>query len=150
MYNGLHNVSLIKGTNRLPSDRFILKNTIKRYKQFICVWQYNIFNDYYITHGYPVEIPYDQLEKKIESYYQWLAGQLSIFGEVARTDVYDKLKSLESSLSSVSESAGCSVPKDKEKMINKDKYDKLIYWIGFLIAFVLGAFIVFVVLTLRG
>ena len=94
VYDGLHNVSLIKGTNRLPSDRFILKNTIERYKQFIPVWQYNIVTDYYIIHGYPVEIPYDHLEKKIKSYYQWLAGQLTVFGDVARTDVYDKLKSL--------------------------------------------------------
>lgn len=92
VYMFLHNVSLIKRSNKLPSSEFILKNTLGLNRRFILVWKEHIEDDYLNEYGYPEDVDEDNLIEMIYNYYTWLADQLSRYGEVSRSDTYRMLK----------------------------------------------------------
>ena len=85
IYNFLHNVSKIKGTNKFPSANFIYKHTIGSNTDLISVWHDHIVDDYIAQHG-SSRWGFD--EYAIQDYFRWLAGRLSEVGEVSRREVY--------------------------------------------------------------
>ena len=89
IYNLLHNVSRLRGTNKFPTSSFILKNTIDVNSSSIPIWVEIIQDDYD-----KVECSTPELVIAVKEYYAWLANKLSQQGEVSRTAIYNKLSEL--------------------------------------------------------
>ena len=94
IYAILHNVSKIRGSNKLPSQKFILDNTINVNRDLIPAWTRHIVTDYSDDVDQDMQIDVTKLEDKITDYYMWLAAELSEYGDISRTDCYNKLKEL--------------------------------------------------------
>lgn len=89
VYNLLHNVSRLRGTNKFPTSSFIMKNTIDVNSSSIPIWVEIIQDDYD-----KVECSISELVIAVKEYYAWLAKKLSQQGEVSRTAIYNKLSEL--------------------------------------------------------
>lgn len=84
----------LKGTNKYPSSKFILKNTIECYiedlKTIIDTTYDNLIFDGYKEKEYNKDKVYD----KICEYYNWMANELSTTGDLSKRKVYNKIKEL--------------------------------------------------------
>lgn len=85
-------VPRLKQSNKYPSKEFILLNTIDLNNDSIenC-YKVVIADNDEIT---PVEHNYDELISDIYDYFDWIAGELSNRGKVARNEVVNKLSEM--------------------------------------------------------
>lgn len=94
VYNFLYRVPRLKGSNKFPSKKFILHNTIDVNADNISALLRIVISDY--TNRYEQRrSTYSTMEERILLYFDWLAEELSTSGKVARADVYAKLAELE-------------------------------------------------------
>ena len=91
IYNFLHNVSKLKGSNKFPSAEFIYRHTIGCNTDLISVWYQHIVEDYAASYGEP-RCGFD--ECSVTDYFRWIASELSTMGEVSRSAVYRTLTNL--------------------------------------------------------
>lgn len=93
VYGFLYQVPRLKGSNKFPSKKFILNNTIVINEDNILALLRIVITDY--SNQYEQKnIEYPTMKKHILLYFDWLAEELSINGKVARNDVYAKLSEL--------------------------------------------------------
>ena len=93
VYGFLYQVPRLKGSNKFPSKKFILNNTIVINEDNILALLKIVITDY--SNQYEQKnIEYPTMKKHILLYFDWLAEELSINGKVARNDVYAKLSEL--------------------------------------------------------
>ena len=93
VYGFLYRVPRLKGSNKFPSKKFILKNTIDVNRQNITSLLRIVLADY--GHSYAqCRQRYATMQTHIEYYFEWLAEELSKHGKVARKSVYSKLSEL--------------------------------------------------------
>jgi hypothetical protein len=93
VYNFLYRVPRLKGSNKFPSKKFILKNTIDVNRRSITSLLRIVLTDYGDSYA-QVRQRYATMQTHIEYYFEWLAEELSKHGEVARNDVYSELSKL--------------------------------------------------------
>ena len=93
IYNFLHKVPKLRGSKKYPTEAFILKNTIdvnyKDIDHLVYIVMSNHMNKQILI--YDVS---DEMKESIVEYFEWLAKNLSTYGEVSRVDLYNKLKRL--------------------------------------------------------
>ena len=93
VYGFLYQVPRLKGSNKFPSKKFILNNTIVINEDNILALLRIVITDY--SNQYEQKnLEYPTMKKHILLYFDWLAEELSINGKVARNDVYAKLSEL--------------------------------------------------------
>lgn len=93
VYNFLYRVPRLKRSNKFPSKKFILNNTIVVNKDNISALLRIVITDYKNQYEQK-KSEYSTMEEHILLYFDWLAEELSINGKVARNDVYAKLSEL--------------------------------------------------------
>lgn len=93
VYGFLYQVPRLKGSNKFPSKKFILNNTIIVNEDNILALLRIVITDYENQYEQK-KIEYPTMKKHILLYFDWLAEELSINGKVARNDVYAKLSEL--------------------------------------------------------
>lgn len=93
VYNFLYRVPRLKRSNKFPSKKFILNNTIVVNKDNISALLRIVITDYKNQYEQK-KSEYSTMEESILLYFDWLAEELSINGKVARNDVYAKLSEL--------------------------------------------------------
>ena len=93
VYNFLYRVPRLKRSNKFPSKKFILNNTIVVNKDNIAALLRIVITDYKNQYEQK-KSEYSTMEERILLYFDWLAEELSINGKVARNDVYAKLSEL--------------------------------------------------------
>lgn len=93
VYNFLYRVPRLKRSNKFPSKKFILNNTIVVNKDNISALLRIVITDYKNQYEQK-KSEYSTMEERILLYFDWLAEELSINGKVARNDVYAKLSEL--------------------------------------------------------
>lgn len=93
VYNFLYRVPRLKRSNKFPSKKFILNNTIVVNKDNIAALLRIVITDYKNQYEQK-KSEYSTMEEHILLYFDWLAEELSINGKVARNDVYAKLSEL--------------------------------------------------------
>lgn len=93
VYNFLYRVPRLKRSNKFPSKKFILDNTIVVNKDNISALLRIVITDYKNQYEQK-KSEYSTMEEHILLYFDWLAEELSINGKVARNDVYAKLSEL--------------------------------------------------------
>ena len=93
VYSFLYQVPRLKGSNKFPSKKFILNNTIVINEDNILALLRIVITDYRNQYEQK-NIEYPTMKKHILLYFDWLAEELSINGKVARNDVYAKLSEL--------------------------------------------------------
>ena len=93
VYGFLYQVPRLKGSNKFPSKKFILNNTIVINEDNILALLRIVITDY--SNQYEQKnIEYPTMKKHILLYFDWPGEELSINGKVARNDVYAKLSEL--------------------------------------------------------
>ena len=91
IYSFLNNVQKLKGSNKFPKAKLILKAlTISNDMIDKLAWQVQCEEESLI----PIHIEVDVLIRTIEAYQSWLASMLSSDGLVVPKDVYSKLDEL--------------------------------------------------------
>lgn len=93
VYNFLYRVPRLKRSNKFPSKKFILDNTIVVNKDNISALLRIVITDYKNQYEQK-KSEYSTMEEHVLLYFDWLAEELSINGKVARNDVYAKLSEL--------------------------------------------------------
>lgn len=93
VYNFLHRVPRLKGSKKFPSKKFILNNTIEINRSNISALLRIVITDYGDCYTQQQKL-YPTMELRIDFYFEWLADELSRYGQVARNDVYAKLSEL--------------------------------------------------------
>lgn len=93
VYNFLYRVPRLKMSNKFPSKKFILDNTIVVNKDNISALLRIVITDYKNQYEQK-KSEYSTMEEHILLYFDWLAEELSTDGKVARNDVYAKLSEL--------------------------------------------------------
>lgn len=93
VYNFLYRVPRLKRSNKFPSKKFILNNTIVVNKDNISALLRIVITDYKNQYEQK-KSEYSTMEEHILLYFDWLAEELSINGKVARNDVYSELSKL--------------------------------------------------------
>lgn len=88
----IHDVSVLKGRNKLPKKDFILKNTIIANMKYLneCVSAV-LDKEYQFT---PIDYNMDELAGLMDNYFDWLADKLSHTRYIAKQEVVDKLISI--------------------------------------------------------
>lgn len=87
----LNRVSKLKGSNKLPSKEFILKNTWSIYEDLVPNMVKPTIEDYGPTE---VKINVIELHSKCKLYFDWIAEELSSNGLVSNKSIYEKLDSI--------------------------------------------------------
>lgn len=93
VYNFLCRVPRLKRSNKFPSKKFILDNTINVNRDNISTLLRIVITDYGDCYAQQQKL-YSTMELHIDFYFEWLADELSRYGQVARNDVYAKLHEL--------------------------------------------------------
>ena len=93
VYANFHNISKQKSNNKYPKAEFMLKtiwnyygDDLEKYVKFVIEEE----KDEKIK----TDVTIKDVTDKIYEYILWLVVNLSLYGEVKSTDVYDKLKEL--------------------------------------------------------
>lgn len=96
IYKLLHKVPKRSNSKKYPSMRFLLKHTINamysdiEYLAYVAVSNYRDrqMQEYELSQGT------EKMKNNIVAYFEWLAKNLSVYGEVTRPDVYTMLECL--------------------------------------------------------
>lgn len=89
VYSFLHQVQPLKGKNKFPSAKFILDSTWAKTGDGIRLWTSGIIRSYGQS-DQDIDVVYD----KIQYYYEWSASELSRYGVIQPSMVYEKLDEL--------------------------------------------------------
>ena len=98
--NFINKVGNLKGTNKFPKFKQIYDWTYGSYQDVITIPNYLDKMIQTIIYDYDLEISYDirdvvkDFNKICETYFTWLAKELSSCGVVSKTDIYRELYSL--------------------------------------------------------
>lgn len=94
IYNFLHRVGRLKGSNKYPTADFIMKNTYEVNKSDISKWLSHVSRVYDEDYT-SIRTDTKLMNERIKSYFEWLAKMLSADGQVFSKDVYSKLRELD-------------------------------------------------------
>lgn len=98
--NFLNEINKLSGKNKFPTEKQLYDWTYYKFKDQVTEQFYMKAMTKNITDRYNVliDIPLDDICKEFdnicESYFRWLAGQLSKYGIVSNYEIYDKLDEL--------------------------------------------------------
>lgn len=96
IYKLLHKVPKRSNSKKYPSRRFLLKHTINAMYSDIEYLAYAAESNYRDRQMQEYELSQgtEKMKNNIVAYFEWLAKNLSVYGEVTRPDVYTILECL--------------------------------------------------------